>query len=196
MDMFEKRLNTMQKRLLAWEMMTKKYMRENDDARMVMLCLTYRKVKDYRPGHIGQFTQVMRNKLNDQLLGWAWVAELQKRGAVHYHIAIMIKKNTDLPLPDKSGWWTHGITQIETITNIAYMLKYQGKDRQKELAKYPKGARLYGVSVRWGGKETKEVFRILAGMYKQNTDSQEWQYLGSSVNESYAKNVISRGKIV
>ena len=193
-DNFKRRLDAMNRRLYAWELLVTDYIKKNVDVRMVMYTLTYKRVRDYKAGHIGKFTRDLRDRLQKKLLAWAWVAELQKRGAVHYHVVALVEKGTDLPYPDENGMWNYGMTKIQEVDNIRYLFSYQGKTGQKDLEKFPKNARLYATSIRFGGKETKEVFRRLAGISGKVRNA-DWYYVGSSVTESYARNVLSSGKI-
>jgi len=76
-------------------------------------------------------------------MGYVWVAELQKRGAMHYHLLIWLPKGLSLPKPDKQGWWPHGMTKIEWARNaVGYMAKYASKGDSSN--KFPRGARIHG----------------------------------------------------
>jgi hypothetical protein len=79
------------------------------------------------------------------LLSYCWVAELQKRGAIHYHVLLLVKRGTDVPLPDKSGMWTHGCSNRESVRSPWYILKYASKG---DTGSYPQGARILGASWR------------------------------------------------
>lgn len=110
-----------------------------------MLTLTYRDVDGFCPRHVSELLNRIRGWLErrGRKLHYVWVAELQQRGALHYHIVIWLPKGLTLPKPDKQGWWPHGHTRIEWARNpIGYLIKYASKlDTKHEL---PKGARLHG----------------------------------------------------
>ena len=113
--------------------------------RPAMLTLTYRDVEGFEPCHISELLKRIRGWLNrrGRLLHYVWVAELQKRGALHYHAVIWLPRGLSLPKPDKQGWWPHGSTRIEWARNpIGYLIKYTTKFDSK--FGLPKGARLHG----------------------------------------------------
>lgn len=123
-----------------------------------MLTLTYRNVDGFEPLHISRLVKCVRAWLarRGHRLHYVWVAELQKRGALHYHVLIWLPRGLTLPKPDKQGWWPHGSTRIEWARNpIGYLCKYVSKFDSKE--RLPKGARLHGA----GGFESfaKQVRR-------------------------------------
>jgi hypothetical protein len=81
---------------------------------------------------------------------YVWVAELQKRGAIHYHLAIWLPLRLQLPKFDKRGWWPHGMTQtVIGRAPIGYLMKYLSKTGP--LQAFPKGARIHG----YGGLTTQ-----------------------------------------
>ena len=111
-----------------------------------MLTLTYRDVDGFKPLHISELLKRIRNWLQRRghVMRYVWVAELQLRGALHYHVLLWLPRGLSLPKPDKQGWWPHGSTRIEWARNaIGYLCKYISKfDGQGTL---PKGARLHGA---------------------------------------------------
>ena len=113
--------------------------------RPAMLTLTYRDVDGFEPCHISNLLTRIRNWLvrRGRNLHYVWVAELQLRGALPYHIVIWLPRGLTLPKPDKQGWWPHGSTRIEWARNpIGYLIKYSTKFDSK--FGLPKGARLHG----------------------------------------------------
>lgn len=77
---------------------------------------------------------------------YVWVAELQKRGVIHYHVALWVPRGFVLPKPDKQGWWPHGMTRIEVArAAVPYLLKYLSKGMGDTIGSFPKGSRIYGV---------------------------------------------------
>jgi hypothetical protein len=138
------RVRRLQKRVKAWADLTSGIKQEN---RLVMITLTYEKVEDYQSGHIRNFMLKVRKELSNNLYAYAWVGELQKRGAVHYHVVLLVRRGTIIPKPDEAGWWSFGMTKIETAKTPYYLLTYTGKKHQK-MGDFPKGMRLFAVWVK------------------------------------------------
>jgi len=112
-----------------------------------MVTLTYRGVDDWQAQHIRDYGKRLRQWCTRKGCAYrfAWVAELQARGAVHYHVLIWLPVNLTLPKSDKRGWWTHGLTRTEQVfAPIKYATKYSSKGTT-EAERFPKGARLFGV---------------------------------------------------
>lgn len=83
---------------------------------------------------------------------YAWVAELQKRGALHYHLLVWLPRHLHLPKLDRRGWWRHGMTNVQTARNpVGYLVKYASKCRPEDLERLRKGTRLYGYGGGWPG---------------------------------------------
>ena len=123
--------------------------------RPAMLTLTYTNGDDWQPDHVkdllGHVRKYLKRRHHAQLR-YVWVAELQQRGAVHYHIVIWLPKGVTLPKPDKQGWWPHGATRIEWVKSaVRYVTKYATKLEGKD-AQFPPGLRLHGS----GGVTPKE----------------------------------------
>jgi hypothetical protein len=107
--------------------------------------LTYRGVYDWQPLHLSRCLKAVRKWCAKRRVRfrYVWVAELQKRGAVHYHLAIWLPKRIQLPKFDKQGWWPHGMTQRVIAKNpVGYLMKYLSK--LGPLQSFPKGARIHG----------------------------------------------------
>lgn len=120
-----------------------------DRRRLVMVTLTYVKEDGGQPCDIRQCLTHMRNwaKRRSFDLGYVWVAELQQRGALHYHILCWLPVGVRMPYPDKQGWWPHGSTNLEQAHSaVGYMTKYASKARSKlkDGATFPKGFRMHG----------------------------------------------------
>ncbi len=112
-----------------------------------MLTLTYREVGGWQRRHISDLLQRIRVWLRTRghRLRYVWVAELQQRGALHYHVLLWLPRGLSLPKPDKQGWWTHGSTRIEWARKPAgYLAKYSSKLDSKVGIGFPAGARLHG----------------------------------------------------
>jgi len=117
--------------------------------RVIMVTLTYAGDNgDWEPRHISRLIKCLRQWCKRRAVScrYVWVAELQKRGVIHYHMAIWLPKGLTLPKPDKQGWWPHGMTKIEQARKpVAYLMKYLSKDTSKCFGSFPRGARIYGV---------------------------------------------------
>lgn len=113
-----------------------------------LVTLTYADVDGWEPKHIARFTDNLRHwcKRRNVKCRVVWVAELQQRGAVHYHAVIWLPRGHYMPAPDKAGWWPHGASNVKSVTNpTAYISKYASKSGPLEAAAMPKGARMHGA---------------------------------------------------
>lgn len=165
-DGVQSRISRLQKRVYAW---AKTIDQSNgmQDMEYIMITLTYRGVDDWKPKHIRDFMLKMRKRFTG-ILCYAWVAELQQRGAVHYHVMVGIRpgssfytyKSQKTPenkgftvrgvgFPDDIGDWPHGMTKVEKARTRFYLVKYTGKEYQK-VGKFPKGLRMFAVWISKG----------------------------------------------
>ena len=120
--------------------------------RPAMITLTYKEVWGWRANHIKDFLQRVRVYLRRRgyAFHYVWVAELQERGAIHYHILVWLppigfKRWLRLPMPDVRGWWREGSSNIEWAKKkTGYLMKYASKGMNA--IGFPKGARIYGYS--------------------------------------------------
>lgn len=65
----------------------------------VMVTLTYADIGGWEPDQMSTFMNLIRQylkRLSVPLMG-VWVAELQKRGAVHYHVVLFLPRGLNLP---------------------------------------------------------------------------------------------------
>lgn len=127
-----------------------------------MVTLTYRRVDQWRPDHISEALKRLREWGRRQNIKprYVWVAELQKRGAVHYHVLVWLPVRRTMPHWDRAGWWPHGMSNTKKSTEnpIGYMVKYASKMANDEAAiwlKFPRGLRMHGA----GGLETVEAMQ-------------------------------------
>jgi hypothetical protein len=135
---WESRMKRMKRRIKAWG----KAMPLGLD--FIVVHLTYRPGVSWRPLHISEFLSFVKKHLRKNLFGYAWVAEMQKRGAVHYHVVLAVKKGEKIPKPDLAGWWPYGSTTVERKRRpIGYLIDYWRKISQKR--GYPKGIRIFAV---------------------------------------------------
>ena len=110
-----------------------------------MVTLTYRPGEDWQANHVRDAFRKFSNwaKYHHGGARYVWVAELQGRGAVHYHLIAWLPQGVAMPHWDTVGWWSHGMTRSEQLlTGIGYVLKYLSKI--SHFHKFPKGLRLSG----------------------------------------------------
>jgi len=113
----------------------------------LFVTLTYADVDGWEPGHFSRFRDAFRQwcRRRGVRARYVWVAELQQRGALHYHIVVWMPKGVFVPKADRQGWWPHGATNIKTAQSpIGYITKYASKTTPEGLIGYPKGARMCG----------------------------------------------------
>lgn len=166
-----------------------------------MATLTYARIEDWRADHVSAATEQFRRYCTR--LGvpcrYLWVAELQKRGAVHYHLIAWLPVGVRMPYWDRpstapSGrsvapFWSHGMTNVERAkTGVGYLMKYLSK--VGENVAFPPHLRLYGV----GGLNTQA--RTVRGWY----NLPEWAKAEYGVGElrryGSALVVVETGEIV
>lgn len=126
--------------------------------RVWMLTLTYRGTnRNWKPEHISRYLDGLRkwhySRTGTKKLRYVWVAELQKRGVIHYHVCVWLNHGLTPPKPD-SAWkkhghfqapmWGHGMSNRVRATHpVAYLMKYASKGTSE--GKFPHGARISGV---------------------------------------------------
>lgn len=130
-----------------------------------MQTLTYRgDNRNWRPEHISRYLDAMRRwhyaRTGSKKLRYAWVAELQQRGVIHYHVICWLAAGLTPPKGDiawssvdRRGvkqWnppmWPHGMTRRDKSTApVAYLMKYASKVDSKNVGSFPRGARIHGA---------------------------------------------------
>jgi len=113
---------------------------------MVMYTLTYEQVGDWEPRHISSFARWLRQS---GVKSYTWVAELQKRGAVHYHVLALLPAGQMWVKPNAShGGWARGFSWVTPdVKHPWYIMKYLQKgEKDGRKPSFPKGLRLYGIS--------------------------------------------------
>lgn len=111
-----------------------------------MVTLTYRAGENPRARDIADFLKCARewHRRRGQAMRYVWVAEMQERGAVHYHVIFWLARHLQMPKPDNRGWWTKGSTRIEAARNgVGYIAKYASKGADGP--PFPRGVRIHGV---------------------------------------------------
>jgi hypothetical protein len=137
----ELRLSRERKRIFSWSEALKPLF---DKYEILMIGLTYRPGEKWEKNDIRSYMLSLRKFLGTFLYAYAWVAELQERKAVHFHIMIAVKKGIKIPLPDKSGMWKKGSSNVTKVKSPFYLVSYMKKAYQKE-GIFPKGLRLFAV---------------------------------------------------
>lgn len=141
----EARLSKMRKRVCAWAEVIKPIIDKNSGCQMLMIGLTYRPGEEWKANDIREFIISFKKKVGvKNIIAMARVGELQERGAVHYHIVVVVKRGIRIPKPDKSGLWRHGSSRVEVARSPFYLVSYTKKSYQKE-GEFPKGLRMYDV---------------------------------------------------
>jgi len=146
-DNFANRLQKMRASILLFSEMTKQ-MYPYGSYKRLMVTLTYRPQESYKADDIRRYLKSVKRLLLSKVKAYAWVAELQKRREIHYHVFFVLELDTLLPKPDESGMWTHGLSQVAVAQSPYYLLKHLGKQYQKDLSKFPRSCRLYSISFR------------------------------------------------
>lgn len=137
----------------------------NLDQQVWMLTLTYAGDNgQWRPEHISRFLDSLRRwhyaKAGTKKVRYAWVAELQQRGVIHYHVIVWLAAGLTPPKPD-TAWrrrdkrghayieppmWPHGMSnRLRSTAPVAYLMKYASKIESKNVGSFPHGARIHGV---------------------------------------------------
>lgn len=151
-----RRMRRLKSRLFGWVRLVGSLL---TDYYSVCVTLTYSPEQSWCSKDISAFVTRVRKYYNRR--GWRfvyfWVAELQQRGAVHYHVILFVPIGHRLPKPDECGWWRKGFTHIFAVKSFAaYLSKYLQKGMEGRI-RFPRGLRLFG----YGGLDKFE-----RGMYR------------------------------
>lgn len=112
----------------------------------IMATLTYARDGEHDAQDIKECLRRARQWANRRriVLRYVWVAELTRRGRLHYHVLFFLPPMVRLPMFDQNGWWTKGMTRLEWARQpLAYLAKYASKGGGS--GKYPKGTRTHGT---------------------------------------------------
>ena len=130
-----------------------------------MQTLTYKgDNRNWRPEHISRYLDALRRwhyaRTGSRTTRYAWVAELQERGVIHYHVIVWLSAGLVPPKPD-TAWrrtdkrgnvtheppmWPHGMSNRQRSTApVAYLMKYASKIESKTVGSFPHGARIHGA---------------------------------------------------
>jgi hypothetical protein len=145
-DSRELRVKHMLRRVRRWAEVVEPFW-DDPEYLPIMLTLTYRPGVEWEPRHISDYMRKVRRRLGVHLVAYAVIAELQERGAVHFHILVVQLRGVWLPKPDKSGDWPHGASRVEKARSPYYAMKYSQKALDDSDG-FPKGLRLFSVVLR------------------------------------------------
>lgn len=151
-----RRLRRMRRTVLRFADLARDGMGSGERVDLVMVTLTYANCEAWEPGHVSRFVQRCVEWLSRRghSYAYAWVLEMQRRGAPHYHVLFWLPRGVKLPAPDVVGrrgslvgmprraLWPFGMTRIEKARSPGYIVKYASKGDECAL---PAGARLFGV---------------------------------------------------
>lgn len=147
------RLDRLRKRVTAWARAINDLKHKLPGVQLVGVCLTYRPGDEWQPDDVKTFMKRLTDKYAKNLLAYAWVAEMQTRGAVHYHVCLVLMPGTldetaSLPHFDATGDWPHGWTTIQWLQNASgkYLMEYAQKGNQKR--GFPPHLRLFACVIR------------------------------------------------
>ena len=130
-----------------------------------MQTLTYKgDNRQWRPEHISRYLDALRKwhyaRTGSNKVRYAWVAELQQRGVIHYHVIVWLGGGLTPPKPDQpwhskdrkgvKQWhppmWVHGMSnRLRSTAPVAYLMKYASKIESKNVGTFPHGARIHGA---------------------------------------------------
>jgi hypothetical protein len=126
------------------------FKRDRYKHRKAFITLTYREGVEWSPRHITNTLKCYASwaRRKGFKLTNVWVAELQQRGAVHYHIVLWLPRGLTPPMPDKQGWWKHGSSNAKWVRSpIGYLTKYLSSVKVWEGMPYPTAPEFGGLAV-------------------------------------------------
>lgn len=127
--------------------------------RGALITVTYAPGSIWAPRHISDLVKSYREWCNRRgfRFRYAWVLELQRNGAPHYHLVLWLPRGITPPKPDAQGWWKHGMSNCKWARSpIGYICKYASKGYDAAASGgLPRGARVFGT----GGLEPVDQAR-------------------------------------
>lgn len=146
-----------------------------------MVTLTYRGTNDdWGPDHMKTAMNRLRDWCNRQGFAarYVWVAELQKRGVIHYHALVYLPAGVRCPAFDARGWWPHGMTNRKLVRKsaVAYLMKYLSKGTDVSAGTFPKGARIYGCGgLNKSSRVTRRWLRLPSFVQANSSVWDDWR---------------------
>jgi hypothetical protein len=139
----------------------------------VFITLTYRDQNDWDAKDISKLVDNYRKDWKQRLgrdpshFRYVWVAEMQKRGVIHYHLLLWCPRGKSLHKPD-DGWWDKGMSNIVGVRKgvVGYLSKYLSKgskpaDNEGVAVYFPKGARIFGMGGLSSADRSKIAYKKL-----------------------------------
>ena len=133
--------------------------------------LTYRPGYEWAPHHIADALEGFRRwcKRKSVPCRYVWVAELQQRGAVHYHLLVWLPRGVRMPHWDRptrsskrevNPFWVMGSTNTQPAkAGVGYLMKYLSK--MGKYHEFPPGCRTYGVGgLNHDGRQIRAWYRL------------------------------------
>lgn len=125
--------------------------------RCAMVTLTYARDGQWDKRHlidlVKHYREWFKRHGQGETFHYVWTMELTEIGRPHYHLVIWLPKGIKPPMPDRQGWWPHGMTQAKyAVSPVGYIAKYASKAETKSGSHLPKGGRLWG----YGGLKMDE----------------------------------------
>lgn len=170
-DVIKVRMGRLRSRVFAWARIINEASKKGN--KMAMYTLTYDTLgtlvdaAEWEPNHIGDFVRRLHWRMGERLLAYAWVAEMQMRGVVHYHMIVVYRGY--LPYPDKGYMgkrgrtykrlWEWGSSRTDVrVRSPFYICTYVGKEYQKDFSSFPD--RAHAWSVWFSDKVLKDALRF------------------------------------
>lgn len=113
--------------------------------RCALLTLTYRPDAEWQPNQLKELLSHYRKwaKRNKCVFSYVWTMEPQGNGRPHYHVVFWMSGGKVPPLPDKQGWWPHGMSNAQWAHSpVGYIAKYASKGNAHQ---FPEDARIWGA---------------------------------------------------
>lgn len=163
-DNKKKRLERMRSRVIAWAKL------QPVGGWYCMLVLTYDTMKtkyetgkDWEARDITEFVRLLKRDLAKRgvkLWGYAWTAEIQPSGHVHYNLLLHLNKKIFRFYADKLGLWRWGDTSFTPARTVGYIVKYASKGTD-DVGEFPTGLRIFAVWV-----AEKEIAKLLILLFE------------------------------
>lgn len=147
MDNAMLRLKRLQKRLEKWAEIVR-VKAEFLPVRIYQIGLSYKPGNTWREHDISEYLKSLRKYTgSENFVGYSWVAEMQKRMEVHYHlVAITTEACRKIPLPDKKGHWKNGSSsRVEVSSSGVNYLTSDYMKKREQKSNYPKGIRAHAT---------------------------------------------------
>lgn len=138
--------------------------------RAALVTLTYRPGAEWAPRQITELLQhyVKWAKRRGFKFRAVWGLEPHADGRPHYHIVFWMPRGLTPPMPDRQGWWPHGMTNAKWARSpVGYIAKYCAKPAED---KFPKGARIWGAVGLSMGERCQVQWNLAPRWVKRLTD--------------------------